>query len=65
MVAVPNVVGKNEAQVHSAMTAADLYYTTTGPGAGTTPTWTKVVSESPIAGTMVKKLSTVILTVTK
>jgi beta-lactam-binding protein with PASTA domain len=47
------------------MTTADLYYTTTGPGAGTTPTWTKVVSENPGAGTMVKKLSTVILTVTK
>ena len=65
MVAVPNVVGMNQAQVKSAMTAADLYYTTTGPGAGTTPTWTKVVSENPGAGTMVKKLSTVILTVTK
>jgi len=66
MVKVPNVVGMNEAQVKSAMTAADLYYTTTGPGASATnPTWTKVVSENPVAGTMVKKLSTVILTVTK
>ena len=44
------------------MTAADLYYTTTGPGASATnPTWTKVVSESPVAGTMVKKLSSVIV----
>jgi serine/threonine-protein kinase len=66
LVAVPNVVGLNEAQTLAAMTAADLYYSTTGPGASpTTPTWTKVVSESPVAGTMVKKLSHVILTVTK
>jgi beta-lactam-binding protein with PASTA domain len=65
LVAVPNVVGMNEAQTDTAMTAADLYYNTTGPGAGPNPTWTKVVSESPAAGTMVKKLSSVALTVTK
>jgi serine/threonine-protein kinase len=65
LVAVPNVVGMNEAQTDAAMTAADLYYNTTGPGAGPNPTWTKVVSESPAAGTMVKKLSSVALTVTK
>jgi serine/threonine-protein kinase len=65
MVAVPNVVGMNEAQTNAAMTAADLYFNTTGPGAGPNPTWTKVVSESPAAGTKVKKLSTVALTVTK
>jgi serine/threonine-protein kinase len=66
LVAVPNVVGMNETQTKAAMTAADLYYSTTGPGASATnPTWTKVVSESPVAGTMVKKLSSVALTVTK
>ena len=66
LVAVPNVVGMNEAQAKAAMTAADLYYHTTGPGASATnPTWTKVVSESPVAGTKVKKLSSVTLTVTK
>lgn len=66
LVAVPNVVGMNEAQTKAAMTAADLYYHTTGPGASpTNPTWTKVVSENPIAGTMVKKLSSVTLTVSK
>jgi serine/threonine-protein kinase len=65
LVAVPNVVGMNQAQVHAAMAAARLYYQTTGPGAGATPTWTSVVSENPIAGTMVKKLSSVTLTVTK
>jgi beta-lactam-binding protein with PASTA domain len=62
-VAVPNVVGMDQAQVLAAFKKADLYYTTTGPGAGTKPTWTSVVSESPGAGTTVKKLSTVILTV--
>jgi beta-lactam-binding protein with PASTA domain len=66
LVAVPNVVGMNEAQTKAALTAADLYYHTTGPGASATnPTWTKVVSESPVAGTKVKKLSSVTLTVTK
>jgi serine/threonine protein kinase/beta-lactam-binding protein with PASTA domain len=65
LVAVPDVVGMNQAQTSAAMTAADLYYSTTGPGAGAVPTWTKVVSENPIAGTMVKKLSSVTLTVTK
>jgi serine/threonine-protein kinase len=65
LVAVPNVVGMNEAQTKAAMTAAVLYYNSTGPGSGNTPTWTKVLSESPVAGTMVKKLSSVTLTVTK
>jgi serine/threonine-protein kinase len=66
LVSVPNVVGMNEAQTKAAMTAADLYYSTTGPGASAThPTWTKVVSESPVAGTKVKKLSLVTLHVTK
>ena len=50
--AVPDVVGLDYAQTYAAMKKAVLYFTTTGPGAGTT-TWTKVVSESPAAGTMV------------
>jgi serine/threonine-protein kinase len=62
-VAVPNVVGMDQSQVLAAFKKADLYYTTTGPGAGTKPTWTSVVSESPGAGTTVAKLSKVILTV--
>ena len=37
LVAVPNVVGMDEAQVRAAMTTADLYYSTVGPGAGTEP----------------------------
>lgn len=63
LVAVPDVVGMGEAQVKAAFTKADLYYSTRGPGAGTKPTWTTVVSEVPAHGTMVKKLSTVILNV--
>jgi hypothetical protein len=60
--AVPDVVGLNYAQTYAAMKKAVLYFTTTGPGAGTT-TWTKVVSESPTAGTMVPYKSTVVLNV--
>ncbi len=58
--AVPNVVGDDYAEADAAMKAAVLYFTTEGPGAGTT-TWTKVVSESPPAGTKVPYKSTVIL----
>ncbi|MEO9181004.1 MAG: PASTA domain-containing protein, partial [Acidimicrobiales bacterium] len=61
LVAVPNVVGKNQTQVTAAFHAAGLYYSTTGPGAGPSPTWTSVVSEAPAAGTMVAKLSSVLL----
>jgi eukaryotic-like serine/threonine-protein kinase len=65
LVAVPNVVGMNETQTSAAMHTAGLYYSTTGPGAGPNPTWTKVVSQTPIAGTMVKRLSSVLLHVQK
>ena len=58
--AVPDVVGDNYAQTVAAMQKAVLYFTTEGPGAGTT-TWTQVVSESPAAGTQVAYKSTVIL----
>ncbi|MGD0054332.1 MAG: protein kinase [Acidimicrobiales bacterium] len=60
--AVPNVIGLDYAQTYAAMKKAVLYFTTTGPGAGTT-TWTKVISESPGAGTMVPYKSTVVLDV--
>jgi serine/threonine-protein kinase len=59
---VPNLVGMNWAQVNAAVKSATLYYTTTGPGAGTT-TWTKVLSQTPAAGTKVKTRSTVVLSV--
>jgi len=60
---VPNVVGMDSAQVDAAMKSATLYYTTTGPGAGTTK-WTTVLSQTPAAGTKVKAGSTVTLQVT-
>ena len=59
-VAVPYVIGMNQAQVKAAFTRAGLYYSTTGPGAGTTK-WTTVVSQSPVSGTKVQKLSNVLL----
>ena len=61
-VTMPNVLGMNYAQAVAAMHKARLYFTTTGKGAGTI-TWTKVLAESPAAGTAVKVLSTVTLTV--
>jgi serine/threonine-protein kinase len=60
--AVPNVVGDDYAQAFAAMKKAVLYFSTTGTGAGTT-TWTKVISQSPAAGTMVPYKSTVTLNV--
>jgi serine/threonine-protein kinase len=63
LVTMPNLVGMNQAQVTAAMHTAGLYYTTSGPGAGANPTWTKVVSQIPAAGTKVKRFSTVALNV--
>ncbi|HEY5112352.1 MAG TPA: protein kinase [Acidimicrobiales bacterium] len=60
--AVPNVVGDDQAQVYAAMKKAVLYFSTVGPGHNSTK-WTKVVSESPVAGTMVKAKTYVTLTV--
>ena len=50
----------DQAQVTAAMQKAVLYFTTTGPGAGTTK-WTTVVSQSPVAGTLVPYKSSVLL----
>jgi serine/threonine-protein kinase len=60
--AVPNVVGDDRAQVWAAMHLAQLYFTTTGPNSNTLK-WTTVVSENPVANTMVKWHSYVTLTV--
>jgi eukaryotic-like serine/threonine-protein kinase len=60
--AVPNVIGDDYAEADAAMGKAVLYFTTTGHDAGTTK-WTKVLAESPKAGTMVPYKSTVTLTV--
>jgi serine/threonine-protein kinase len=61
-VAVPNVVGDDYSQTVAAFKKAVLYFTTTGHDAGTTK-WTKVISETPGAGTSVPNKSTVTLTV--
>ena len=66
--AMPNLVGMDQAQVYAALHTAGLFYTTRGPGAGTSTTngtWTKVVSSIPAAGTKVPARSTVTLNVTK
>jgi beta-lactam-binding protein with PASTA domain len=63
LVTMPNLVGMNRAQVSAAMHTAGLYYTTSGPGAGANPTWTKVVSQIPAAGTKVRRFSSVSLNV--
>ena len=60
--AMPNVAGMTRAQVFAAMKAASLYFSTRGPGANSTK-WTTAVSSVPVAGTRVKKLSTVIINV--
>jgi serine/threonine-protein kinase len=60
--AEPNVVGDDYAQTVAAFQKAVLYFKTTGPGAGTT-TWTKVISQTPAAGTLVPYKSTVTLDV--
>lgn len=59
---VPNVIGDDYAETYAAFKKAVLYFSTTGPGAGTT-TWSTVVAESPVAGTTVPYKSTVVLTV--
>ncbi len=60
--AVPNVAGLTRAQVYAAMKKAELFFSTRGPGAGTSA-WTTGVSTIPAAGTMVKWESTVIVNV--
>ncbi len=60
--AVPDVVGDDYAQTYAAFKKAGLYFSTTGHLAGTTK-WTRVVSESPAAGTLVPYKSTVSLVV--
>ena len=60
--AVPNVVGDDYAQTYAAFKKAGLYFSTSGHLAGTT-TWTRVISETPAAGTLVPFKSTVSLVV--
>jgi len=59
---LPSVAGLSRTQVFAAMHTAGLYFSTRGPGAGTSA-WTTGVSTVPVAGTKVKRLSTVIVNV--
>jgi serine/threonine-protein kinase len=60
--AMPNVVGDDQAQVYAAMHVAKLYFSTTGPNSDSLK-WTIVVSQKPVAGTMVAWHSHVTLAV--
>jgi beta-lactam-binding protein with PASTA domain len=57
---MPNVVGLPKADVYAAMHRAELYFTTTGPGAG--GSWRSVAGQSPKAGTLVAWHTQVTLT---
>jgi beta-lactam-binding protein with PASTA domain len=59
---MPNLAGMSRAAANAALKAAGLFYSTKGPGAGTTK-WTHVVSTVPAAGSTVPYMSTVILNV--
>ena len=50
--ATPRLVGMTRAQVYAAMRAAQLYFTTVGPGS-TNGTWVVAVAPSPAPGTRV------------
>ena len=58
---VPNLSHMTRAQVYAVMHRADLYFSTTGPGAAS-GTWKSVVAESPRPGTPIAARSSVTLT---
>ena len=61
---VPNVVGLTRADLYAAMSRADLYFTTRGPGSSN-GTWASVVAESPRPGTLVAWHATVPFTTSR
>jgi len=63
-VKVPDLTGLSHAAANAALAAAQLYYDTSGPGAHS-PNWTTVVRTVPSAGTVVKRLSAVMVYVTE
>ena len=63
-VRTPNVVGLSRSATFAAMSRANLYFATQGPGSSNS-TWTRVVAERPRAGTLVPWHSTVSLSVTR
>ncbi len=60
--AVPNFVGMSPAQVNALSASSGYYYHTVGVHAGTKG-WTRVLSQSPAAGSPLKKHSTITLNV--
>ena len=61
---VPNVVGLTRADAYAAMSRADLYFTTRGPGSSN-GTWASVVAESPRPGTLVARHATITFTTSR
>ena len=59
---VPNFVGMSPAQVNALSASSGYYYHTVGVHAGTKG-WTRVLSQSPAAGSPLKKHSTITLNV--
>ena len=60
---MPNLVGLSRAEVNAVLRRDQLFFTTTGPGAGTTA-WVRAVGQLPAAGTSVALRSTVMVLVT-
>jgi hypothetical protein len=60
---LPSFVGDSHDQAFAALKAAQLYFSTSGPGSSTS-SWTRVVGQLPAAGTVVNLLSTIHLYVT-
>jgi serine/threonine-protein kinase len=63
-VKVPDLTGLSRTAANAALATAQLYYDTTGPGSHS-PNWTTVVKTVPAAGTVVKRLSAVLVYVTE
>jgi beta-lactam-binding protein with PASTA domain len=61
---MPNLVGLSPSEMKAISHEYLLYYVKRGPGAAET-NWGRVLSQSPAAGTAVKKLSTAYITVSK
>ncbi len=59
-VRVPDLVGRSRVQVYRVMRADQLYFTTRGPGASN-DRWRSVEAQSPAPGTVVARLSQVVV----
>ena len=63
-VRTPNVIGLSRAQTFAVMQHANLFFVTSGPGSAN-GTWTRVVAQRPVPGTLVAWHSSVTLSVTR